>query len=67
VTISINPEIGRQVFQCTGCTSYTWWDVGLVFNYKAVTLDLRYWDTGRHGVFLARLLTAPRIWAARPS
>jgi uncharacterized protein (TIGR02001 family) len=53
VTISINPEIGRQVFQCTGCNSYTYWDVGLVFNYKAATLDLRYWDTGRHGVFLA--------------
>lgn len=53
VTIAINPEIGRQVFECTGCTSYTWWDVGLVFNYKAVTLDLRYWDTGRHGVFIA--------------
>jgi uncharacterized protein (TIGR02001 family) len=53
ITVAINPEIGRQVYQCTGCTSYTWWDVGLVFNYKAVTLDLRYWDTGRHGVFLA--------------
>jgi uncharacterized protein (TIGR02001 family) len=53
ITVAINPEIGRQVFQCTGCNSYTWWDVGLVFNYKAVTLDLRYWDTGRHGVFLA--------------
>lgn len=53
VTIAINPEIGRQVFECTGCNSYTWWDVGLVFNYKAVTLDLRYWDTGRHNVFIA--------------
>lgn len=53
VTISINPEIGRQVFECTGCNSYTWWDVGLMFNYKAVTLDLRYWDTGRHNTFVA--------------
>ncbi|MDP2410761.1 MAG: TorF family putative porin [Pseudolabrys sp.] len=53
VSVALNPEIGRQVFECTGCTSYTWWNVGLVFNYKAVTLDLRYWDTNRHGVYLA--------------
>jgi uncharacterized protein (TIGR02001 family) len=45
VTISLNPEVGRQVYECTGCTSYTYWDVGLDFNYKAITLDLRYWDT----------------------
>ncbi len=45
ITISLNPEVGRQVFQCTGCTSYDYWDVGLDFNYKAITLDLRYWDT----------------------
>ncbi len=50
VTISINPEIGRQVYDCTTvngavCTSYTYWDAGLDFNWKAITLDLRYWDT----------------------
>jgi uncharacterized protein (TIGR02001 family) len=50
VTISINPEIGRQwvssnVNLLTGIQSYTYWDVGLDINYKAVTLDLRYWDT----------------------
>jgi uncharacterized protein (TIGR02001 family) len=50
ITISLNPEIGRQVFSSDvtlnqGSTSYTYWDVGLDFNYKAVTLDLRYWDT----------------------
>jgi uncharacterized protein (TIGR02001 family) len=50
VTISINPEIGRQFFGSGPNTnllvaSYTYWDVGLDFNYKAVTLDLRYWDT----------------------
>ncbi len=50
VTISINPEIGRQWY-ASGITNslafadYTWWDVGLTFNYKAITLDLRYWDT----------------------
>jgi uncharacterized protein (TIGR02001 family) len=51
VTVSINPEIGRQVFDYTPLPravenpDYTYWDVGLDFNYRAVTLDLRYWDT----------------------
>lgn len=50
VTIALNPEIGRQWYSSGIKTSlafqdYTWWNVGLVFNYKAVTLDLRYWDT----------------------
>ena len=26
-----------------GLVSDTYWDVGLDFNYKAITLDLRYW------------------------
>ena len=50
VTLSINPEIGRQWFSSTvnanvGVASYTYWDVGLDINWKAITLDLRYWDT----------------------
>ncbi len=60
VTISLNPELGYQGYDCThgvgACptvSGYTYWDVGLDFNYKAVTLDLRYWDTDKHGVFLA--------------
>lgn len=63
ITISINPEIGRQYYKCTvgavgggGCpptSGYTYWDVGLIFNYKAATLDLRYWDTNKHNTFLA--------------
>jgi uncharacterized protein (TIGR02001 family) len=53
ITISLNPEIGRQWFKCTGCTDYSYWDVGLIFNYKAATLDLRYWDTSKHNTFLA--------------
>lgn len=53
VTVAINPEVGRQWYKCTGCNDYTYWDVGLVFNYKAATLDLRYWDTSRHNTFLA--------------
>jgi hypothetical protein len=45
VTISLNPEIGRQWAKFTGAVDFTYWDVGLIFNYKAATLDLRYWDT----------------------
>jgi uncharacterized protein (TIGR02001 family) len=52
VTISLNPEIGRQWYGSgpnanLGVISYTYWDVGLDINYKAVTLDLRYWDTDK--------------------
>ena len=53
VTLSLNPEVGRQVVECTGCTSYDYWDVGFDINYKAVTLDLRYWDTDKHNTFMA--------------
>jgi hypothetical protein len=50
VTLSINPEVGRQWFSSSvtanlGVQSYTYWDVGLDINWKAITLDLRYWDT----------------------
>ena len=50
VTLSINPEIGRQVYGSgpqfnLGIFSYTYWDVGLDINWKAITIDLRYWDT----------------------
>ncbi|MGH6665395.1 MAG: TorF family putative porin [Pseudolabrys sp.] len=50
VTISINPEIGYEWYSSgvtnnLGLISDTYWDVGLDFNYKAVTLDLRYWGT----------------------
>ncbi len=53
VTLSLNPEVGRQVVECTGCNSYDYWDVGFDINYKAVTLDLRYWDTDKHNTFMA--------------
>ena len=60
ITISLNPEIGRQWYSCTtgvgACptvSGYTYWDVGLIFNYKAATLDLRYWDTNKHNTFMA--------------
>ena len=35
----------RNVYRQLGVASYTYWDVGLDINYKAITLDLRYWDT----------------------
>jgi uncharacterized protein (TIGR02001 family) len=52
VTVSLNPEIGRQFFSSgvrtnLGLQSYTYWDVGLDFNYKVITLDLRYWSTNK--------------------
>jgi uncharacterized protein (TIGR02001 family) len=60
ITISLNPEIGRQVYQCTvgvgacpGVNGYTYYDVGLDFVYKVVTLDLRYWNTNASGVFVS--------------
>lgn len=50
VTIALNPEIGYEWYSSGvtanyGSVSDTYWDVGLVFNYKAATLDLRYWGT----------------------
>jgi len=50
IAISLNPEIGREYYSAgvnanLGFSSDTYWDVGLDFNYKAITLDLRYWDT----------------------
>jgi uncharacterized protein (TIGR02001 family) len=50
VTVSINPEIGREYYSSgvnanLGYSSDTYWDVGVDFVYKAVTLDLRWWDT----------------------
>jgi uncharacterized protein (TIGR02001 family) len=50
ITVSINPEIGYEYYSSGvtanyGSVSDTFWDVGLVLNYKAATLDLRYWGT----------------------
>ena len=50
ITVSINPEIGREVYSAgvttnMGWVSDTYYDVGLILNYKAMTLDLRYWGT----------------------
>ncbi|HEY4141920.1 MAG TPA: TorF family putative porin [Pseudolabrys sp.] len=53
VTVALNPEIGRQWYKFNGSVDYTYWDVGLVFNYKAATLDLRYWDTNKHNTFIS--------------
>ena len=50
VTVSINPEVGYEYYSSGVTTNYgsvsdTFWDVGLILNYKAATLDLRYWGT----------------------
>jgi uncharacterized protein (TIGR02001 family) len=62
VTVSLNPELGRQVYECNGCVSYTYWDVGLIFNYKIFTLDLRYWDTNAHN---QAFFTSPVAFGAK--
>lgn len=50
ITTSINGEVGYEYYSSginanLGFSSDTYWDVGLIFNLKAITLDLRYWDT----------------------
>lgn len=67
ITVSLNPEVGRQVFDCTttsgaACTSYTYYDVGLDFVYKVVTLDLRYWNTDAHNT---AQFTAPAAFGGK--
>ena len=48
---TISAEIGRQTYGGgltavgVGFVDYTQYNVGVAFNYKAMTLDLRYWDT----------------------
>ena len=46
IATSISGDLGRQTYATAiGFTDYTTWDVGVAFNYRAVTLDLRYFDT----------------------
>lgn len=43
---SISGGVGRQTYDSAiGFKDYTTWNAGIAFAYKAVTLDLRYWDT----------------------
>jgi uncharacterized protein (TIGR02001 family) len=51
IGLSISGDLGRQTYDSTlksptwGFVDYTTWDAGVDFNYKAITLDLRYYDT----------------------
>lgn len=51
IATSVSGAIGRQTYsggyKALGVLieDYTTWNVGVAFNYKAVTLDLRYYDT----------------------
>ena len=46
ITSTISGAVGRQTYAAAiGNTDYTVWNAGVAFNYKAMTLDLRYWDT----------------------
>lgn len=52
---SISGAVGRQTYaSALGNTDYTTWNVGVAFNYKAVTLDLRYWDTDTNAASAAQ-------------
>lgn len=43
---TLSGAIGRQTYaSALAINDYTTWNAGLAFNYKAVTLDLRYYDT----------------------
>jgi uncharacterized protein (TIGR02001 family) len=46
ITTTVSAEIGRQLFGGTiAIDDYTTWNAGVAFGYKAMTLDLRYYDT----------------------
>ncbi|MEJ2625058.1 MAG: TorF family putative porin [Pseudolabrys sp.] len=47
ITSSISGNYGYQYVQGGG--SYSTWDAGISFTYKAITLDLRYFDTNGQG------------------
>ena len=61
---SISGGVGRQTYAAViGNTDYTAWNAGIAFNYKAITLDLRYWDTNVDSGNAAQCVstTAPSI------
>ena len=46
IAATISGEVGRQTYAtAVGFPDYTTWNIGVGFNYKAITLDLRYHDT----------------------
>ena len=45
ISTSISGEVGRQVVEAAFGNSWTTWNVGVAFAYKAITLDVRYWDS----------------------
>ena len=46
IATTVSGNVGYQTYDAAvGFTDYTVWDIGVAFNYKAITLDLRYIDT----------------------
>jgi uncharacterized protein (TIGR02001 family) len=53
ITLSASAEVGHQTYSGSykalvpggGIVDYTQWNAGIAFIYKAITLDLRYYDT----------------------
>jgi len=56
---SLSGGVGYQTYAAAiGNTDYTTWNAGVAFNYKAITLDLRYWDTDTDATSAAQCASA---------
>lgn len=68
ITSTISGEIGRQTYggalkSVALFADYTTWNIGIAFNYKAVTLDLRYVDTDASPPGAAQCTSTPSLGA----
>ncbi|MCF8477458.1 MAG: TorF family putative porin [Pseudolabrys sp.] len=62
---AISGEVGRQTYaSAIGLPDYTVWNIGVAFSYKAMTLDLRYWDTDL-GATAGQCTSTPTSGAAK--
>lgn len=64
ITSTVSGELGRQTYggrlkSVAGFVDYTTWNVGIAFNYKALTLDLRYVDTNASPPTAAQCTSTP--------
>ncbi|MBI1203059.1 MAG: hypothetical protein GC182_11165 [Rhodopseudomonas sp.] len=68
ITSTISGEIGRQTYgsglKAAGVNfaDYTQYNIGIAFNYKAMTLDLRYYDTNASST-AAQCTSTPSVGA----
>lgn len=63
---SVSADLGRQTYaSAIGNPDYNTWDAGVDFNYKAVTLDLRYYDTDLSAASCTTIAGAGDLCSAR--